>query len=206
LKNSPIFFVFCILTLVFSTLWMGGCSEVETGETKDDAKLKETGDQSKTDSQAGTPRGSDADDVLLTTWPYFEAEDATEIKAPMEVVQDADVSGGEYIVSRGGAGWIRFDIDIPEDGEYILWGSAFGKDGRSNSFHVGANTNIRPAVAWGVPHGDWQWSTVKDSWSDNERALTFKLAKGKNSIIFWNREADTSLDQIFLTTDPNASP
>ena len=181
---------------------MGGCSEDEMGETKDDAKLKETGDQSKTDSQAGTPRGSAVVDAPLTTWPYFEAEEATEINPPMEVVQDADVSGGEYIVSRGGAGWIRFDIDIPEDGEYILWGSAFGKDGRSNSFHVGANTNIRPAVAWGVPLGGWQWSKVKDS----ERALTFKLAKGKNSFIFWNREADTQLDQIFLTTDPNASP
>jgi hypothetical protein len=202
LKNSPIFLVFCTLTLVFSTFWMGGCSEDEMGETKDDAKLRETGDQSKTDSQAGTPRGSAVVDVLLTTWPYFEAEEATEINPPMEVVQDADASGGEYIVSRGGAGWILFDIDIPEDGEYIFWGSAFAKDGHSDSFLVGANTDSQPAATWHVPLGGWQWSKVKD----NERALTFKLAKGKNSIIVWNREADTSLDQIFLTTDPNASP
>jgi hypothetical protein len=187
---------------VFSMFWMGGCSEDEIGETKDDAKPEKAGDQSTTDSQAGTPRGSAGTDVLPATWPYFEAEEATEIYPPMEVEQDADASGGKYIVSRGGEGWIRFDIDVPDDGVYILWGSAFAKDGGSNSFQVGANIDVRPDTIWDVPLGGWQWSKVKA----RKRALTFKLAKGKNSIIFWNREAGTQLDQIFLTTDPNASP
>ena len=181
---------------------MGGCSEDEMGETKDDAKPKEAGDQSTTDSQAGTLRGSAVTDVLLTTWPYFEAEEATEIYPPMEVEQDADASGGKYIVSRGGEGWIRFDINIPDDGVYILWGSAFAKDGKSDSFRVGANIDSKPTAIWDVPLGGWQWSKVKA----RTGALTFELDKGKNSFIFWNREADTQLDQIFLTTDPNASP
>ena len=93
MKNSPIFRVFCALTLAFSTFWMGGCSEDEMEETKDDARTKETGDQSTTDSQAGTLRGSTVDGGLLTTWPYFEAEEATEINPPMEVEQDAAASG-----------------------------------------------------------------------------------------------------------------
>ncbi len=172
------------------------------GETKDAAKPREAGDQSTTNRQAGTLRGSAVTDVPLTTWPYFEAEEATEINPPMEVEQDADASGGKYIVSRGREGWIRFDINIPDDGVYILWGSTFAKDDGSNSFHVSANIDSRPEPVWDVPMGGWQWSKVKA----RKRALTFKLAKGKNSIIFWNREADTRLDQIFLTTDPNASP
>jgi hypothetical protein len=200
LKNSPIFHVFCTLTLVFSAFWLGGCSEDEMEETKDDAKTKETGDQSTTGSQAGTPRGSAVTDGLLTAWPYFEAEEATEINPPMEVKQDADASGGKYIVSRGPEGWIRFDIKIPDDGVYILWGSTFAKGGESNSFLVSANTE--PTATWDVPLGGWQWSKVKA----RTGPLTFELAKGKNSFIFWNREADTKLDQIFLTTDPNASP
>jgi hypothetical protein len=182
---------------------MGGCSEDETGETKDAAKSREAGDQSTTDSQAGTPQGSAVTDVLLATWPYFEAEEATEIYPPMEVEQNADASGGKYIVSRRNVeGWIRFDIEIPEDGVYILWGSTFAKDMGSNSFHIGANSDVQPSAIWDVPLGGWQWSKVKT----RTGALTFELAKGKNSFIFWNREADTQLDQIFITTDPNASP
>jgi len=171
-------------------------------ETRDDAKTKETGDQSTTDSQAGTLRGSAVTDALLTTWPYFEAEEATEIYPPMEVEQDADASGGKYIVSRGGEGWIRFDIKIPDDGVYILWGSTFAKDDGSNSFLVAANFDLRSTAVWDVPVGGWQWSKVKS----RTGALTFELTKGKNSFFFLNREVDAQLDQIFITTDPNASP
>jgi hypothetical protein len=202
LKNSPIFLVFCTLTLVFSTFSMGGCSEREGGETKDDAKPEKAGDQSTTDSQAGTPRGSAGTDVLPATWPYFEAEEATEINPPMEVEQDADASGGKYVVSGDGVGWIRFDINIPDDGVYILWGSTFAKDGGSNSFYVGANTDFQPDAVWDVPFGGWRWSKVKA----RTGPLTFELAKGKNSITFWHREAGAQLDQIFLATDPDATP
>jgi hypothetical protein len=202
LKNSPIFLVFCTLTLVFSTFWMGGCSEDETGETKDAAKSREASDQSKTDSRAGTPRGSAVTDVLLTTWPYFEAEEATEINPPMEVVQNADASGGKYVVNRGESGWIRFDINIPEDGVYILWGSTFAKDGGSDSFRISVNIDTHATAVWDLPIGGWQWSKVKS----RTGPLTFELAKGKNSFIFWSRETDAQLDKIFLTTDPDASP
>ncbi len=194
--------MFFTLTLVFSTFWMGGCREDEMGGNIDDAKPEKAGDQSTTDSQTGTLRGSAVTDVPLTTWPYFEAEEATEIYPPMEAEQDASASGGKYIVSRGGEGWIRFDIDIPDDGVYILWGNTFAKDGKSDSFRVGVNIDSQPAAIWDVPLGGWQWSKVKT----RTGALTFELAKGKNSLFFWNRETDTKLDKIFLTTDPNASP
>ena len=100
MKNSAIFLVFCTLTLAFSTFWMGGCSEDEMGEAKDDAKAKKTSDRSTTDSQAGTRRDSAVVDAPLTTWPYFEAEEASEIHPPMVVEQDIDASGGKYIASR----------------------------------------------------------------------------------------------------------
>jgi hypothetical protein len=202
LKNSPTFLVFCTLTLAFSMFWMGGCSEDEIDEAKDAAKPKKIGDQSKTDSRAGTPRGSAGTDALPATWPYFEAEEATEINPPMEVEQNADASGGKYVVNHGDDGWIRFDIDIPEDGVYILWGSTFAKDGGSDSFRISVNIETHPTAIWDLPIGGWQWSKVKS----RTGPLTFELAKGKNSFIFWSREPDSQLDKIFLTTDPDASP
>jgi hypothetical protein len=202
LKNSPIFLVFCVSTLAFAAFWMGGCSQDETAETKDAAKPRKAGDQATTDSQADTPRGAAGTDALLATWPYFEAEDATEIHPPMEVEQDAAASGGKYVVSRGDGGWIRFDIDVPEDGVYTLWGSTFAKDQKTNSFSVGVNIDTQPTAIWDVPVGGWEWSKVKD----RTGPLTFELAKGKNSFIFWSRETGTQLDEIVLTTDPNASP
>jgi hypothetical protein len=208
MKNSALSLVFCTLTLAFSTFWMGGCSEDEMSETKDDAKAKKTSDQSTTDSQAGTRRGSAVVDAPLTAWPYFEAEEATEINPPMEVEQNADASGGKYVVNRGEfgnrdeSGWIRFDINIPEDGVYILWGNTFAKDGGSDSFRVSVNIDTHPTAVWDLPIGGWQWSKVKA----RNGPLTFELAKGTNSFIFWSRETDAQLDRIFLTTDPDASP
>jgi hypothetical protein len=148
--------------------------------------------------------GCSEDEALLATWPLFEAEDATEIHPPMEVVQDDAASGGKYIVSRGGKGkgWVRFDIDVPDDGVYILWGNTFAKDRKSNAFRVGVNIDTQPTAIWDVPVGDWEWSKVKDR---NGR-LTFELAKGKNSLIFSSHEPGTQLDAIMLTTDPYASP
>ncbi len=146
-------------------------------------------------------------DVLFTTWPYFEAEDATEIQAPMLIDDtDAGASRGKYIVGSGGKGWARFDIDIPEDGIYIIWGRTSAEDGSSDSFFVGANVD-QATMIWDVPRsapGVWRWSKMKARNGPNP--LTFEFAKGVNEILIWSREGGTKLDQIFLTTDPNASP
>jgi len=111
----------------------------------------------------------------------------------MEVEQDDSASGGKYIVSRGSEGWIRFDINIPDDGVYILWGSAFAKDMGSNSFHVGANIDSQPEAIWDVPLGGRHWHKEKSRTGE----LTFELAKGEKSFYCWNRETATQLDQIF---------
>jgi len=191
--------------LVFSTAGLEGCGGEETDAPKEDAKRSETSSQSTTRSQAGRQPDSAIAGTPSEGWPYIEAEDATEVHPPMEVERDSNASGGKYVASRGKAGWVRFDIDVPEDGVYIIWGNTFAKDRKSDSFHVGVNVDERQTEIWDFPVGGWQWSKVKGR-TGRRGPLTFELARGKNSITFWHREADAQLDQIFLTTDPDATP
>jgi len=141
-------------------------------------------------------------DVLMSTWPYFEAEDATTIKAPMVVKDDPAASGGKYIVGDG-VGYAIFEITVPEEGNYIIWGRVLAKDGGSDSFLVGVNVD-EPSDAWDVPQGAWQWDRV--SRRDGPDPVLYEMSKGKNSITFKTREANTKLDKIFLTTSSSARP
>jgi hypothetical protein len=141
-------------------------------------------------------------DALLSTWPYFEAEDATIIKAPMLIKEDPAASGGKYIVGDG-VGYAIYDIMVPEDGEYIIWGRVLAKDGGSDSFLVGVNVD-EPSNAWDVPQGTWTWDRV--SHRDGPDPVIFEMSKGKNSIIVKTREANTKLDKMFLTTSSSARP
>jgi hypothetical protein len=141
-------------------------------------------------------------DALLSTWPYFEAEDATVIKAPMTIDEDPGASGGKYVLGVD-LGYAIFDIMIPEDGDYIIWGRALAKDGGSDSFLVGVNVD-EPANTWDVPQGAWTWDRVSNR--NGPDPVIFEMLKGKNSIVFKTRESNTKLDKIFLTTSPSAQP
>jgi hypothetical protein len=141
-------------------------------------------------------------DALLSTWPYFEAEDATVIKDPMTIEEDPTASGGKYILGLN-MGYARFDIMIPEDGNYIIWGRASAKDGGSDSFLVGVNVD-EPANTWDVPQGGWTWDRVSNRGGADP--VIFEMSKGKNSVIFKTRETNTKLDKIFLTTSSGARP
>ena len=133
-------------------------------------------------------------ETLLTTWPYFEAEDATEINR-MEIEDDPALSGGACIVAAGGR--ITFEIMIPEDGDYIIWGRVWAKDGDSDSFFVGVNVD-EASDLWDLPEGGtWRWHKAPPK---------FKMSKGKNSLTVKTREVNSKLDRIFLTTSSSAQP
>ena len=74
----------------------------------------------------------------------LEAELADVIQAPMVIADDEpNTSDGEYIwapgapaTGGGGTGWAEFIINLPEDGEYALWGHVIAWDGNSDSFWV----------------------------------------------------------------------
>ena len=73
----------------------------------------------------------------------LEAELADEIVAPMIITEDKNASDGKFIwddgeplTGGGGAGYAEFIINIPEPGDYALWGHVIAWDGNSDSFWV----------------------------------------------------------------------
>ncbi|MFC1717866.1 hypothetical protein ACFL6S_29670 [Candidatus Poribacteria bacterium] len=140
-------------------------------------------------------------DTLLTTWPYFEAESATDIIGPMEVEEDPAASGGKCLASGGGSA--KYEIMIPEDGDYIIWGRALAKDGASDSFFVGVNVD-EPSNLWEMPQGSWVWDQVNHRGGADP--VIFKISKGMNTVSIKTREAGAKLDRIFLTTSSSARP
>jgi hypothetical protein len=73
----------------------------------------------------------------------FEAEDFDNIQPPMQIVEDNDVSGGKYIKSPSGrAGWVEYEIEIPDDDKYYMWGMVQEHDG------VTAWAATRVSLSW----------------------------------------------------------
>ncbi|HIE29143.1 TPA: carboxypeptidase regulatory-like domain-containing protein [Candidatus Poribacteria bacterium] len=138
----------------------------------------------------------------MSTWPYFEAEDATEIRGLMKIEKDPLASGGKYIVGAG-EGSARFDIMFPETGEYVIWGRVLAKDGGSDSFFVGINID-QPEDIWDLQQGAWTWDQVNKRGGANP--VIFKISKGMNTLVIRNREVNSKLDKIFITSDLSARP
>ncbi len=140
--------------------------------------------------------------VRMSTWPYFEAEDATEIKKRMAIENDPLASGGKYIVG-GGEGSARFDIMFPEDGNYVIWGRVLAKDGGSDSFFVGIDID-QPEDIWDLQQGGWTWDKVNKR--DGTDPVIFNISKGMNTLVIRTREVNSKLDKIFITSDLSARP
>jgi len=142
--------------------------------------------------------------VRITTWPYFEAEDATKLKGGMKIREDELASGGKYVIATG-AGSIIFSVMFPEDGDYIIWGRVIAPGGDSDSFFIDIDVD-EPAGIWDVQQGKtWAWDEAM--WREPARnPVIFTISEGIHDIVIKTRELNTSLDKIFITTDRSARP
>ena len=154
----------------------------------------------------------------------LEAELADVIQEPMVVADDEpNTSDGKYIwapgapaTGGGGNGWAEFIINLPEDGEYALWGHVIAWDGNSDSFWVTwqpADPNEDPQATnntefrWSVAGGNaWHWDRI-NHWLDGgtfERVWEFDNP-GETVLRIGVREDATKLDAIFVTSNANAA-
>jgi len=144
---------------------------------------------------------------------WIEAESAERIEFPVEVVENEHCSNNKCIVIREGAGVgfrgaggeAVYPIDIKSDGEYVIWGRVFWKDGCGNSFYLGIDEfhfneigkNVYDYVlGHQLTFGKWMW--VKGN--------KFKLSKGKHILKIKNREDGVKLDKLLLTDDFEVIP
>ena len=144
----------------------------------------------------------------------FEAEDFDTIQPPMKIMEDADVSGGAYIMSpQGRQGWIEYEIEIPDDADYYMWGMVQEQDGVSDSFFVTfdlldrGEDDDQNVNSWDLdgPAAAWAWDKVSGRGMGGDPRV-FALEKGKHMLRFWTREGNSYLDCVYMSTEQNSLP
>jgi hypothetical protein len=144
----------------------------------------------------------------------FEAEDFDNIQPPMQIVEDDEASDGAYIKSpKGREGWAEYEIEIPDDADYYMWGMVQEHDGVTDSFFITFDLLDRGADD-AANENSWDLNGIADLWSwDNVRGRgvggdprKFELDKGTHTLRVWTRENETWLDCIFMSTDSTALP
>ena len=126
---------------------------------------------------------------------FIEAEDGT-VYAPMLIGTDNNASSGEFIqVTSGSGGYSTYSFNVPESGNYYIWGRVIAPHAGANSFYISTDNGSR--IAWHIPQSTtWDW----------DMAFSSYYAAGQHSIKVEQREYRTQLDQILLTKDPNLLP
>ena len=166
----------------------------------------------------GVPLGFGADIEIA-----LEAELADEIVEPMIIDEEKTASDGKFIwmegapaTGGGNKGWAEFIINIPEPGEYALWGHVTAWDGNSDSFWVTwqpadpdedaqqtQNTEFRWSVAQG---GAWHWDRINHWLNAGTFEREWKFAKAGETVLrIAVREDATMLDALFVTSNVKAT-
>ena len=141
----------------------------------------------------------------------IEAETAEQCEAPMAVVSNgiAGASGLYIEIPEGAgnppkveAGKAAFPLEIPEDGLFTLWCRVWWEGECSNSFNV--TVDDQPAFLFGEDATYKAWHWVRYPLSRTSAPL--RLAKGKHTLTFNNREDGVRLDQVLLSADKRFVP
>jgi hypothetical protein len=136
----------------------------------------------------------------------FEAETAT-LSGPMQISPDGEAFGNlcinGYHVNR--RGWATFEVMIPKDANYVIWGRVRGRDEVTNSFFVRVDGSAD--MIWEIHKENvWDWDRVSSRGTGNITnpqidPVIFHFTVGKHIIVIGNREKETRLDRLVITND-----
>jgi hypothetical protein len=142
---------------------------------------------------------------------YVEAESG-ELTGGFTVGEDAAASGGQFLLApdvskpegeEGGAR-ARYQLTVPVDGDYVLWGRIYSPDISSNRFHVQMDGGTR--YLWRITVGTiWYWDDVHDDVSYDE-PLHFRLRAGEHELVIGSVAAGARLDRLYLTAGDDEPP
>jgi fibronectin type 3 domain-containing protein len=150
----------------------------------------------------------------------IEAEEG-DIFVPMEIGDDANASTGGYIWPPTGTGDLfspsptggRMDyrFDIPQAGDYVVWGRVMAPDTSSDSFFISLDGSQE--VVWHTNRGDqasWTWDVVSvrnlDDVRDASAPHIYHLEAGEHTLTIKQREDGTKLDMVVITNKLDMSP
>ncbi len=147
---------------------------------------------------------------------YIEAETAT-VVAPMQVLSDANASGGQYVgVPEGGgnnSGTASITFQVPFSDTYYLWGLVNAPTSSEDSYIISIDGD-RDRI-WDVLYeshpAEWTWDQFAERGTGAFDApqydpATFPLSAGSYTLQITNREDGTLIDQILITNDPDFDP
>lgn len=199
-------------------------------QTAIDAWAKEVGDSVKTvpggqqNLTTGVltlvnPESKRMDSGLPPGVLLFEAE-AGVLKAPMVALAVAGTNGGMVVHTAAGAGnqnnlgtaetqatlgGVTFDFDVLEAGTYQLIGKINAPANGNSSFYIKMDAN--PLVLWDFPTSGANYVfDVADAAAAVGTPHVFNLTPGKHKVEIRQRQEQTKVDSIILTSDPSIDP
>lgn len=132
---------------------------------------------------------------------WIEAEAASAVVGDWIVHDDPDRAGGSWIQLDPDAAWdspvtdwLRYDLDVIDAGDYVIWYLGRGFDSSSDSLWL--QVDGEPMVQAGVGSGDWNWRSPP----------TVTLTEGRHTLWLRNREPGAAVDKLLLTADPELRP
>ncbi|MCT79457.1 DUF5110 domain-containing protein [Listeria monocytogenes] len=157
-----------------------------------------------------TDTGDKADQVSLDkvnigftpTVAKIEAEEA-DLAGTLKVANDHWFYSGEGFVGGFGAAGdeIKFEVDVPTDGEYVLNTRTANGTGMPQTLDLYTNGDYNSRVTFPSEGENW------NIWSDTEKAVNLKA--GTNKITFL-RDGETTgnvnIDRILVSAEPINSP
>ena len=126
---------------------------------------------------------------------------------------DVMAFGGAYISSStANSGTATWTFSVPAAGSYYVWGRVLAPSGDQDSFYVSYDGGSEDTYddAEGTWSPNWQW-TVLNGRAGTGIPLTIdprvvNLTAGTNTLTFRGREAQSKVDRILVTADPNYVP
>jgi len=141
----------------------------------------------------------------------FEAESATGLEAPVVCVTNGipgashaylEIPEGAGNPPKRNEGKATFEVEVPADGLFTLWCRVWWEGECSNSFNIGFDD--QPTFLFGEDATYKAWHWVK--YPVSRTAVPIRLAKGKHTLVFHNREDGVCLDQVLLSADKRFVP
>ena len=154
-------------------------------------------------------QSSSASATTLEASAFIEAQSGT-ITSPMQIVSDAEASGGAYIQTiQADSGTAAYTFNIDESGTYKIIARVYASDGGSDSFYVKIDDGEE--FVWHLnPSGNpdefnvWREDEVNNqgtgTWDNPQYdPYTIELTQGTHTITFRGREPNCRLDYFYFS-------
>lgn len=203
-----------------------GCDSLACEGESDAATVVDLDAAASADGALGADDDAGGEPLLPVTIE-IEAESADPLRPPLQRIDDAMVSGGQYIsypwtedqtldqrnalkramppADDSADGLAFYDFELPAGGDFRLWGRVNPPTLEEDSFWL--RLDDQPWIQWNdIAHEDpWHWDDVRPFEMRNERFL-ITLEPGPHRLLISYRELGARLDKLLLTNDAELVP